>query len=173
MVLLEGRTQSISPHPGGTEQLEAVERIRIFLLACVQSESWSWHFHRVGGTSGVPWGFQTDVAQKVPDVWLFLQVAGALTVGFCFPFPVQCRGQQPPVPVHHASLLERRRQGESLSHPGQDSTAQASSVTPSAASFVVPLMSEGLPAACPQSLNASIPLFLLPQDAPAAPGSVV
>lgn len=97
-----------------------------------------------------------------------------LTAGFCFPFPVQRCGQQPPVPVCHASLLERRGEGESLSRPEQDSTAQLTSVTPSAASFVVPLMSEGLPAACPESLNACIPAqrFLLPRDAPGAPGSV-
>lgn len=120
-------------------------------------------------------GSTQDGAQKVPDLWLFLGVAGALTAGFCFPFPVQRRGQQPLVPVCHASLLECRREGESLSRPERDSTAQVTSVTPSAASFVVPLMSEGLPAACPESLNPCIPAqrFLLPRCAPGAPGSVV
>lgn len=124
---------------------------------------------RIGGgyiksPVGVPY---RNGAQKVPDL--------SLTVGFCFPFPVQRCGQQPPVPVRDASLLERRREGESLSHPEQDSTAQLTSVTPSAASFVVPLMSEGLPEACPESLVACIPAqrFLLPRDAPGAPGSVV
>lgn len=171
MALLGDRIHTIAPHPGGAEQLEAVERISILFLACVHSESWSWHFQRVEDWWGLHQescgGSTQDGAQKVPDL--------SLTVGFCFPFPVQRRGQQPPVPVRDASLLERRREGESLSHPEQDSTAQLTSVTPSAASFVVPLMSERLPEACPESLVACIPAqrFLLPRDAPGAPGSVV
>uniref|UniRef100_A0A8C0VF99 Selenoprotein I n=1 Tax=Cyanistes caeruleus TaxID=156563 RepID=A0A8C0VF99_CYACU len=120
MALLEGRTHSISPHPGGAEQLEAVERISILLLACIHSESWSWHFQRVEDWWGLQQescgGSTQDGAQKVPDLWLFLQVAGALTVGFCFPFPVQRRGQQPPVPVCHASLLERHCEAPDHQH---------------------------------------------------------